>query len=156
MGRIRKRIIKKKAIIKKNIKQSIKRKPQQAEHKLTSEQQAKQNEMLKVMLARPQQIVPQGTSQQNDELRQKLDSITRQNTNQANENRELRRLISEGRAEQQRLNDELRHEQEVNRQMDQNVRQREAQQARIREEQDRRQSLQERQDELDNSRSLGM
>ena len=155
MGRIKKRIIKKKANIKKYIKLSIKRKPQQAERKITAEQQAKQNDMLKVMLARPQQIVPQGAVQQNDELRQKLDSITRQNTNQANENRELRRLIAEGRAEQQRLSDELRHEQEVNRQMDQNVRQREAQQARIHEEQDRRQRLQERQDELDNSTEAG-
>ena len=155
MGRIKKRIIKKKANIKKNIKQSIKRKPQQAEHKLTAEQQAKQNEMLKVMLARPQQIVPQGTSQQNDELRQKLDSITRQNTNQANENRELRRLIAEGRAEQQRLNDELRHEQEVNRQREQNIRQREAAEDRLHEERDRGQRLQERQDELDNSTEAG-
>ena len=155
MGRIRKRIIKKKAIIKKNIKQSIKRKPQQAEHKLTSEQQAKQNEMLKVMLARPQQIVPQGTSQQNDELRQKLDSLTRQNTNQANENRELRRLISEGRADQQRINDEFRREQELNRQRDQNIRQREAAEDRLHEEQDRGQRLRERQDELDNSTEAG-
>ena len=155
MVRIRKRIIKKKTNIKKNIKLPIKRKPQQAEHKLTSEQQAKQNDMLKIMLARPQQIVPQGTSQQNDELRQKLDSLTRQNTNQANENRELRRLIAEGRTDQQRINDEFRREQELNRQRDQNIRQREAAEDRLHAEQDRGQRLQQRQDDLDNSTEAG-
>ena len=120
MGRIRKRITKKKVNIKKNIKLPVKRKQEQVEHKMTSEQQAKQNDMLKIMLSRPQQILPQGTTQQNDELKQKLDSLTRQNVNQAQENKELRRLIDEGRAETQRIHNEARHQEEVNRILAQN------------------------------------
>lgn len=128
MGRIRKRITKKKSNIKKNIK--LPARPKQTidnKHKLTSEQQAKQNDMLKVMLSRPQQILPQGITQQNDELKQKLDSLTRQNVNQAQENKELRRLIDEGRAETQRIHNEARRQEEVNRILAQNNKEKEYQ-----------------------------
>ena len=115
MGRIKKRIIKKKANIKKNIKLSIKRKPQQTERKITAEQQAKQNEMLKVMLARPQQILPQGAVQQNDDLKQKIDTLTRRNTEMINQQISDRNAI----AQLQRTQQDIRNEHAQQRQLQQ-------------------------------------
>ena len=155
MGRIRKRIIKKKANIKKNVKLAIKRKQPVEGNKLTSEQQAKQNEMLKVMLARPQQILPQGTSQQNDELRQKLDSLTRHNINLSNETKDLRRLIAEGRDNTQAIHAEQRQYVERNRILDQNIRDREAEEDRLHEQQDRHRTLQRAEDRFNASTEAG-
>ncbi len=155
MGRIRKRITKKKVNIKKNIKLPVKRKQEQVEHKMTSEQQAKQNDMLKIMLSRPQQILPQGTTQQNDELKQKLDSLTRQNVNQAQENKELRRLIDEGRAETQRIHNEARHQEEVNRIMTQNNKDKEQVVDALHKAQDAHQDLLRKKNELDETTEVG-
>ena len=38
-------------------------------NQMSSEQQTRQNEMLKIMLQRPQQLLPQGMVSQNDELK---------------------------------------------------------------------------------------
>ena len=115
MGRIKKRITKKKTNIKKNIKLPVKRKQEQVEHKMTSEQQAKQNEMLKIMLARPQQILPQGITQQNDENKQKIDTLTRRTQELITERDNDRRTI----ARLEQVHRDIRNEQAQQRQLHQ-------------------------------------
>ena len=53
-------------------------------NQMSSDQQTRQNEMLKIMLQRPQQLLPQGMVSQNDELKQKIDTLTRRNVDMKN------------------------------------------------------------------------
>lgn len=66
MGRLKKRVQRR---LKKQVKQSIKKPKTQAK---TPEQQAKENEMLKVMLSRQPQLIA-GQGEKNDKLQQQLD-----------------------------------------------------------------------------------
>ena len=152
MSRLKKRIIKKKQL-KKQIKSKIHQTKQQS--KPTADQQARTNEMLKTMLSRPQQILPQGTTSQTDELKQKIDALTRHNVDIKNQYNELRRLQNEGREETQRIHDAFRQEQEANRRREQHLRNREAEEDRLNDERDRSDRLQRAIDELDISTEAG-
>ena len=68
MTRNKKRVIKRRQI-KKKIKRNA-----NSNNKTTSEQQSRQNEMLKVMLSKPPQIIP-GQTQANDKMQEKLDAM---------------------------------------------------------------------------------
>ena len=74
MARLKKHIRKKKAIIRKQIKRTNNR--NQSHNTKTAEQQSRDNEMLKVMLGRPQQIIP-GQTQQNDKLQQQIETTNK-------------------------------------------------------------------------------
>ena len=87
MARLKKHIRKKKAIIKKQIKRTNNR--NQSHNTKTAEQQSRDNEMLKVMLGRPQQIIP-GQTQQNDKLQQQIDTANRTLNNVIQENNSLK------------------------------------------------------------------
>ena len=102
-------------------------------NQMSSEQQTRQNEMLKIMLQRPQQLLPQGMVSQNDELKQKIDTLTRRNVEMKNQYDELRRLQTEGREEAQRLTTDFRHQQEANRIREQNLRNQQAAEDRLHE-----------------------
>ena len=68
MTRNKKRVLKRKQI-RKQIKKNTNNKP-------SSEQQSRENEMLKVMLSRPQQIIP-GQTQANDKIQEKIDAMNK-------------------------------------------------------------------------------
>lgn len=70
MTRNKKRILKKK-----QVKKQIKKKPV-TNNKPTSDQQSRQNEMLKVMLSKQPQIIP-GQTQTNDKMQEKLDAMNK-------------------------------------------------------------------------------
>lgn len=127
----------------------------QQQVKPTADQQSRTNEMLKTMLSRPQQILPQGTTSQTDELKQKIDALTRHNVDIKNQYNELRRLQNEGREETQRIHDAFRQEQEANRRREQHLRNREAEEDRLNDERERSERLQRAMDELDSSTEAG-
>lgn len=87
MAKLKKRIHNKKTTIKKAIKRTNNH--NQSHHTKTAEQQSRDNEMLKVMLGRPQQIIP-GQTQQNDKLQQQIDTANRTLNNVIQENNSLK------------------------------------------------------------------
>ena len=74
MAKLKKRVHKKKAVIKKRVHRTNNH--NQSHNAKTSEQQSRDNEMLKVMLGRPQQVIP-GQVQQNDKLQQQIDTANK-------------------------------------------------------------------------------
>jgi len=74
MAKLKKRVHKKRAVIKKRVHRTNNH--NQSHNAKTSEQQSRDNEMLKVMLGRPQQIIP-GQTQQNDKLQQQIDTANK-------------------------------------------------------------------------------
>ena len=87
MAKLKKRVHKKKTTIKKAFKRTNNH--NQSHNTKTAEQQSRDNEMLKVMLGRPQQIIP-GQTQQNDKLQQQIDTANRTLNNVIQENNSLK------------------------------------------------------------------
>lgn len=139
MPRNKKRIQKKKTIIKKTIKKIIKHNHgkdisqtnKTVQQTKTSEQQSRDNEMLKVMLGRQQQIIP-GQTQQNDKYQQQLDTLNKlyntqlkDNDTKKNQIAELKDMINDSRKEVKRIEDEARHQEKLNKQTEKNIKERE-------------------------------
>lgn len=156
MGKSKKRIIRKKIITKKIAKIPIKHKQESKGRstegqKNTPEQQARTNEMLKMMLSRPQQILPQGITSQNDELKQKLDSLTKRNVELAQTQNIMKAQINR----QQELREQRRHEEEDNRRLQREIENTEAREDELANVRDRRHRLDLRHDALDSNTELG-
>ena len=80
MGRAKKRLQKKQPV-----KKVVRRTPQQQENKLTPEQKARENEMIKAMLvARPATQINPGISQLNDKMQQQIDMLNKRLIEESN------------------------------------------------------------------------
>ena len=162
MARNKKRIQKKKTIIKKTIKKIIKHniehnKPSGSKNETnkTAEQQARDNEMIKTMLARQQPIV-QGQTQQNDKYQQQIDTLNKLYNTQLKDNEtkksqitELKNMLDDSKKEIRRIEDEAKHQAQINKQEEKNIKQQEAAKKRLEKELDKAEELEDKKREHD-------
>lgn len=162
MARNKKRIQKKKTIIKKTIKKIIKHniehnKPSGSKNETnkTAEQQARDNEMIKTMLARQQPIV-QGQTQQNDKYQQQIDTLNKFYNTQLKDNEtkksqitELKNMLDDSKKEIRRIEDEAKHQAQINKQEEKNIKQQEAAKKRLEKELDKAEELEDKKREHD-------
>ena len=149
MGRIKKRLARKKRSIKKVV-----RHVQKSESK-TTEQQSKENEMIKTMLMRQQPALA-GQTQQTDKLQQQLDTFNKTYNDKLKElqnmkerAREKQDLIQNLAAEKRQVKEDIRHQQDLNKMAEDHNNEMEKQEQRLKKEQDKGKELQKKAEEFD-------
>ena len=159
MARLKKHIRKKKAIIRKQIKRTNNR--NQSHNTKTAEQQSRDNEMLKVMLGRPQQIIP-GQTQQNDKLQQQIETtnkaigdIKQENISLKNHLQFLRSQKEEAQREQHQIIQENNQREEIRDNAEQNFKRKEELQKRGKELDKQIEELNQRQKDLQGESEIG-
>ena len=158
MPRIKKRLSKKKAV-----RRVAKPKPQQVDkNKLTPEQQARENDMLKVLLNRQQPQLLPGSVQQSDRLREQLDTINRRNIESAKELTTLKAQLKQEndfkeslKQDMDRLRQEAKDKERLNRMREQGIKEKEKVEERVRKQDELSDALKAKEREFDESTEEG-
>ena len=122
MSKLKKRL----QVKRKQVRKVVKRRPNTGNVK-TPEQQAKENEMIKIMLSRPQpQIV--GQAQQSDKLQQQLDtankmyaSLMKEAESKRNRLNEINELIEAGKRDVKQIVEDTKQHKKMNKQKEMNI-----------------------------------
>jgi len=152
MGRLKKRVQRR---LKKQVKQSIK-KPKTLTK--TPEQQAKENEMIKVMLSRQPQIIA-GQAQKNDKLQEQLDLQKNVMIAKQKEFQNQQDLLKQYKAEMDKMKSEINqakakrvNEEKINKEKEKGNREKEKEVRQLEKEEKRGQQLDDKNEELEERR----
>ena len=150
MSKLKKRL----QVKRKQVRRVVKHRPNTGNGK-TPEQQAKENEMIKIMLSRPQpQIV--GQTQQNDKLQQQLEtankmyaSLMKEAESKRNSLKEMNEMIETGKREVKQIVEDTKHQKKMNKQKEKNIQAKEDAEKRNEEEKEKGEKLDKEQRKYD-------